>query len=182
MAEIFITFIHEEEPVASAVRDFLEALVPETKAFFASDQWQVYAGEDWFRKICDALREAKVVILLLSRDSIVRPWVNFEAGAAWLSDKCVIPCCLKGMSKGNLPKPYSSLQALDLNDRNDQHYLLNSVCHHLKKHAPLTPPPTLYGTEDEYAEQREPYEHFAAVIEAFEKGESIPHKRFFPKL
>src|SRR5215471_16744409 len=102
MADIFISFIHEEEPVAMAVRDFLETLIPGAKAFFASDQWQVHAGEDWFKKICDGLRAAKIVILLLSRDSVARPWVNFEAGAAWLGDKHVIPCCFKGLSKGAL--------------------------------------------------------------------------------
>jgi len=59
--------------------------------------------------------------------------VNFEAGAAWLTDKHVIPACFKGLSKEKLPKPYSSLQAINLNEAADQCYLLHSVCHYLGK-------------------------------------------------
>src|SRR6185437_12206889 len=130
MADIFISFIHEEEEVAKAVSDYLQALVPDAKVFLASDKWQIYAGEDWLKKICEALQNARIVILMLSKRSVARPWVNFEAGAAWLGGKHVIPVCFKGLSKGKLPKPYSSLQALDLHDRSDQRYLLRSVCHY----------------------------------------------------
>lgn len=171
MADIFISFIHEEEPVARAVRDFLEALVPGAKAFFSSDQWQVYAGEDWLKKICDALRAAKVVILLLSKESVARPWVNFEAGAGWLTDKHVIPACFKGLSKATLPKPYSSLQAINLNEPDDQHYLLHSVCHYLGKITRLTPPPPPFGGGvDKFAKEREPWTRLEAIMKAIEEG------------
>src|SRR2546430_13475283 len=51
---------------------------------------------------------AKVVILLLSRRSVARPWVNFEAGAVWLNGKKIIPVCIGDMDKGDLPKPIRS--------------------------------------------------------------------------
>jgi len=177
MADIFISYIHEEEEIAKAVYDYLDALVPNAEVFISSDKWQIYAGEDWLKKICDALEQAKVVILLLSERSVSRPWVNFEAGAAWLTKKHVIPVCFKGLSKGALPKPYSSLQALNLTERADQRYLLHSVCHYLNVLSPMEPPPT-----ETYEREREPYEHFAAVIKAFEEGKPIPHRRFLPNL
>lgn len=172
MGNIFISYIHEEEPVAQAVHQFLESLVPEAKAFFSSDQWQVYAGEDWFKKICDALVAAKVVVLLLSKESVVRPWVNFEAGAAWLNGKHVIPCCFKGLDKGSLPKPYSSLQAINLNEHLDQHYLLRSVCHYLGKPTPLIPmtPPPGFKPDADIAKKLEPYQRLDTIMKAVEEG------------
>jgi TIR domain len=183
MADIFISFIHEEEQIARAVSEYLEALIPKTKVFLASDKWQIYAGEDWLKKIFDALQNAKLVILLLSKRSVARPWVNFEAGAAWLGGKHVIPVCFKGLSKSKLPKPYSSLQALDLNIRDDQRYLLNSVCHHLGVwQTQLEPPPKSPLGPDKYAKEREPYDRLAEVVKAFEDDEPIPHRRFLPPL
>jgi hypothetical protein len=136
MAEVFISFIHEEEEIAKAVQRFLkDKFSNEHDIFLSSDKWQVFAGEIWLDRIRSELISAKVVILLLSRTSVARSWVNFEAGAAWLANKPVIPICFGEMSKDQLPKPYSGIQALNLLD--EAYYLLSSVAHHLHKGAPI---------------------------------------------
>jgi hypothetical protein len=141
LAGIFISFIHEENRVAEAVSRFLRKHIKRTDVFLASDQWTVYAGEDWLKRIKEELASAKVVILLLSTASVARPWVNFEAGAAWLTDKVIIPVCFGGLRKDGMPKPYSSLQALSLDDEDGPYYLLSSIYHHMKDDLGLTPPP-----------------------------------------
>ena len=153
MADVFISFIHEEVQIAEAVQDFvqshLESYTPESLAgkkdvFLSSDRWAVYAGELWFERIISELREAKVVVSILSPRSVERPWVNFEAGAAWiLSDTHLIPLCFGGLTKGTLPRPYSSLQALDLENSDDQYDLIKAVSHYLERVPP--PPPELFG-------------------------------------
>lgn len=141
MADIFISFIHEEEKVAGAVKQFLrEKLREDADVFLSSDTWTVYAGEDWLKRIKDELTSAKVVILLLSKKSVLRPWVNFEAGAAWLRDKHMIPACFGKLEKGAMPKPYSSLQGLSLDDEDGPYYLIRCIYHYLKPQS-LTPPP-----------------------------------------
>ncbi len=82
--------------------------------FLSSDKSQIYAGDLWLQKIKEALSAAELVILMLSQRSVARPWVNFEAGAAWLADKKVIPVCYGNLSKDALPHPYSAIQALNL--------------------------------------------------------------------
>jgi hypothetical protein len=62
---------------------------------------------------------------MLSQRSVARPWVNFEAGAAWLADKMLIPVCYGNLSKDALPHPYSGIQALNL--PSEAYYLLKSV-------------------------------------------------------
>ena len=69
--------------------------------------------------------------------------MNFEAGAAWINkDTALIPVCFGGLEKGTLEKPYSSLQAVNLDDEDDQYYLITSICHYLKR---MAPPPSYMG-------------------------------------
>ena len=92
MAGVLVSFIHEEERVAEAVKQYLdEKLDLGQVLFMSSDQWQVYGGDDWLEKIRLALRDSVVIVALLSQESVRRPWVNFEAGAAWLTRKVRIP-------------------------------------------------------------------------------------------
>src|SRR2546427_10069321 len=91
MAAIFISFIHEEQQVALAIQEMLRSRLSADRAVFLSaDDWQIHAGEVWLDRIKQELAEATVVLLLLSPASVGRPWVNFEAGAAWLAGKFVI--------------------------------------------------------------------------------------------
>jgi TIR domain len=139
MRRIFISFVHEDESVASAVKRLLEEALQESPvqespgalvaAFMSSDQSQVYAGEPWLDKITTALREAEIVLLMFSRRSVGRPWVNFEAGGAMLLGKTVIPCCYGNLNPSSLPHPYGSIQAVHL--PRFAYYLVKSVHHHL---------------------------------------------------
>jgi hypothetical protein len=139
---VFISFVHEDQRVATAVQRYLNARL-DVPVFLASDNWQVYRGEDWLARIRQELTAARVVVLMLSRRSVGRPWVNFEAGAAWLTSKPVIPACYGNLTKGNLPKPYSSFQGLNL--RGESYYLLSSVAHYLGVVAPPPEPLSLSG-------------------------------------
>src|SRR6266404_393138 len=94
MARIFVSFVHEDDQIASAVRDLLQTeLDLREEVFLSSDKSQIYARDLWLQKIKEALSAAEIVILMLSKRSVARPWGNFEAGAAWLADKAIIPVC-----------------------------------------------------------------------------------------
>lgn len=137
MGDVFISFIHEERAIATAVQKLLREQL-DLKSFMASDPWQIYAGEDWLARILKELKAATVVVSMLSAESIKRPWINFEAGGAWMLGKHLLPVCFGGLAIEGLPKPYSNIQALALPD--DAYYLVTSVAHHLEK---LPPPPFL---------------------------------------
>jgi hypothetical protein len=115
MARLFVSFVHGDEKLASAVQDLLQTeLNLREEVFLSSDRSQIYAGDLWLQKIKEALSAAEIVILMLSQRSVVRPWVNFEAGAARLANKTLIPVCYGNLSKDALPHPYSGIQALNL--------------------------------------------------------------------
>ena len=107
--------------------------------FLPADHWQVRAGEVWLERIREELECAKVLVFLLSPNSISRPWVNFEAGAAWLARKRIIPVYFGGLDRGNLPKPYSDFQALDL--RTHYYELVRDVFDWLEEGRRLPPIP-----------------------------------------
>jgi hypothetical protein len=134
MRTVFVSYVIEDTPVAFAVQQFIASTLKLTDVSLSSDRAQAFAGVDWLGKIKATVRTADVVVLMLSERSVHRPWVNFEAGAAWVMDRAIIPCCYGNMSKKNLPQPYSGIQALDLKTEAD--YLLDSVCHHLHIPAP----------------------------------------------
>ena len=145
MARLFVSFVHEDEKLASAVQDLLQTeLNLHEEVFLSSDQSQIYAGDLWLQKIKEALSAAEIVILMLSQRSVARPWVNFEAGAAWLADKPIIPVCYGNLSKDALPHPYSAIQALNL--QSEAYYLLKSVNHQLKLVEPISPAAVYRGT------------------------------------
>jgi hypothetical protein len=95
--------------------NFLRELFGEdVDTFRSSDQNAIYAGKEWMARIFEELKTAKVLISMLSPASVSRPWINFEAGATWMGNTKVIPVCFGGLTISNLPKPYSSLQAVEV--------------------------------------------------------------------
>jgi TIR domain len=63
-----------------------------------------------------ALADARVLIVLCSRASVGKPWINFEVGAAWIINKPIIPLCHSGLSPAELPMPLSLRQGIELHD------------------------------------------------------------------
>jgi hypothetical protein len=139
MADVFISFVHEDEKVAHSVQRYLvDMLGPKAGVFISSDRWQIFAGENWLARIESVLSAARVVVLMLSRRSVKRPWVNFEAGRAWLTNKTMIPVCYGNLTKDTLPKPYSGIQSLNLPE--EKHYLVVSVARNLQLPGPPPQP------------------------------------------
>jgi hypothetical protein len=164
MARLFVSFVHEDEKPASAVQDLLQTeLNLRDEVFLSSDKSQIYAGDLWLQKIKEALSAAEIVILMLSLRSVARPWVNFEAGAAWLANKALIPVCYGKLSKAALPHPYSGIQALNL--PSEAYYLLKSVHHKLNLVEPISSDAVYRGTlNDLGADSIGAYERLAEAL------------------
>jgi TIR domain len=166
MPEVFISFVHEEEEVAKAVQKFIgKVLQGKTQVFMSADTTQIHAGELWLERIAEELKKSKVVILMLSPLSVGRPWVNFEAGGAFLTDKRIIPVCFDGLTQGNLPKPYSNFQAVGLETDDDYYYLVRSVCRHLNRTCPPLPPKFVSSLNPELEKLRAPYRELRRALD-----------------
>jgi hypothetical protein len=111
-----------------------------------------YAGEVWLSRIKEELTAARVVLSLFSPASAARPWVHFEAGAAWGADKVLIPVCIRGFTVNDLPVPYAGIQAITLADSESAYYLLRSLSRHMRTGVPgarfATDPPPFPETDE----------------------------------
>lgn len=134
--KVFLSYIHEDEYLAKAIQEKINSILLGTVDFFvASLPASVKAGGDVVKEIEKRLRIKNVVaIVLCSRTSISRAWVNFECGAAWMSkilNRCstVIPLCHGGLKRGELTGPLRDVrwQALELRSEEDITTLISEL-------------------------------------------------------
>jgi hypothetical protein len=109
---VFISHISDEKEIAIAFKDLVEESFLELiDVFVSSDEYSISLGQKWLDNITTALKNCSVEIILCSPKSVGRPWINFEAGSAWIRDIPVIPLCHSGMKPSALPVPLNLLQA-----------------------------------------------------------------------
>lgn len=85
--DIFLSYSSKDNQLALELRNALES--KGAKVFIAEQSIPV--GEAWKEEIRQAIRCAKLVVLLLTPASVNSPWVIFECGAAWVLNS---PICI----------------------------------------------------------------------------------------
>ncbi len=117
---VFISHVHSEANVAIWLKESIsELLLGAIEFFVSSDRSSIIGGDKWLSKIEGNLKTSSVSLVLCSKQSVHRPWINFEAGGAWMAGKRVVPVCHAGMSPRELPEPLRSLQAYELSNPGD---------------------------------------------------------------
>jgi len=115
---VFVSHISDEAALAEIikkhlVRDFLGLV----DVFVSSDEVSIESGTNWLSAVEDALKTAKIELILCSTASVKRPWINFEAGAGWLRGLPILPICHTGLRPSELPMPLTVLQAIEANKK-----------------------------------------------------------------
>ncbi len=114
---IFISHISKEAELAeilkvNLVKDFLSMI----EVFVSSDSSSISLGQKWLDEVDKNLKEAQIEIVLCSKDSVIRPWINFEAGGGWVRGIPVVPICHTDIKPTELPIPLNMLEAIQAND------------------------------------------------------------------
>ena len=137
MARAFISHISEDKETAGRIKDALTRdFLGLIDIFLSSDTQSIAAGEAWLASIEQALRESAVLMVLCSPESVRRPWINFEAGAAWMRSIPLIPICHAGLQPRDLPMPLSLRQGIAINDREGLQRLYGRIADVLSCHRP----------------------------------------------
>lgn len=122
---LFVSHIHEEAPLAEAIKaELLTCFGNQINVFLAED---IPLGTNWLNEIQAALTQAQIVLVLFSRASNSRPWINIEAGYGVMAGKQVLPLCHSGFAKSELPVIYGLLQAMDIANSSDVGRLLDQI-------------------------------------------------------
>jgi hypothetical protein len=114
---IFISHAVANRNIARSLADTLEAAREDVTTFLASRPGDIRADEDWLEGIERALQEADTYIIFLTPESVLRPWVNFEAGAAWFSQRQLVFVRIQALSTGDIPLPINSRQVYAIDDK-----------------------------------------------------------------
>lgn len=123
---LFLSHDSEHDgPLADALIELVDNCYANSLRYFYSSGGSIYKGDDWRKVIKDKIVDSRVVLVLLTPQSVTRPWVQFEAGASWLyyetqrkaqidakpKEAAVIPC-LFNLKK--YPTTLSQYNACDL--------------------------------------------------------------------
>ena len=116
-ASIFISHISDEAGIAEALQDAISKdFLGMTEVFVSSDLQSIQAGKSWLAEVESGLDRANLLLVLCSPRSVTRPWINFEAGAAWLRKIPIVPICHSGLALQQLPMPLAVMQGTSLTD------------------------------------------------------------------
>lgn len=127
MPHVFLSHSSFDADLALYLKKELERIFSDIEVFVSSDPTDLPPGVKWPKEIQKALENAKVLLILATNRSLARPWIWFEAGTFWLTDKSIIPICLGKVRKGDLPAPLRDLEAIDGDNPDDVRNLLNTI-------------------------------------------------------
>lgn len=97
--------------LATALRRWLPDVIQNVRPWMS--ETDISAGARWGREIEKELEDTKFGILCLTRENVLSPWINFEAGALakTVADSHVCPYLL-GLNPADLPQgPLAQFQA-----------------------------------------------------------------------
>ncbi len=136
--QVFISHIHEEAGLGRVIKEWVEDAFAAhgVTAFLSSDRSDLPAGRKWIDVIQGALNGARVMVCLISPNSLPRPWIHIELGAGWIKGLHVVPLCHSGQSFGYLPRPFQDFNGVDLDSKDCAERLLGGVADGLQVGAP----------------------------------------------
>jgi hypothetical protein len=141
---VFVSHVQEDAAVASKIKKWLEDNLLEGVEVFVSSDGGIKAGDKWEERIIEEkLKNCRIALVVCTQTSVRQPWINFEAGGAWVQGARVIPLCYHGQRKDMLPRPLSSRQALDLSEPDDVSEMLKIIAKEAGLRAPEIDPNVL---------------------------------------
>lgn len=127
--QIFISHTKNESDFAISLQDWIREILDDfIDVFVSSDNGvSIPLGSEWPKRIKESLENSNLVLVLVSHQSIDRKWIYFEAGAGYVREIPVIPICIGGITKEELPTPLSLLQAIEVPNSINESVLLNKI-------------------------------------------------------
>ena len=125
---IFLSHFTHDAPVANALKRFIEdEFAHAVEVFVSANPLSLRPGDPWEKTIRRALKDARVVLSLLSSESLLRPWIYFEAGAAWYKESVLIPMLHRGLGISDLPLQFQKLQTVQLQKADNISRLISRI-------------------------------------------------------
>lgn len=138
---IFLSHASEDRDLAKALQNAIEEAFPEAfNIFNAFEANSIAPSDDWLAKLRSAIHDSSYVLVLLTRNSLDRPWIYWETGVADHRGIRIIPLLGPGCEITTLPDPFRAIQGVSILDKRGIQRLMNE----LAKLPGMTLPSTSY--------------------------------------
>jgi hypothetical protein len=112
---MFLSHISVEAKLADMIkRHLVEDFIGLINVFVSSDNTSIPVGSNWLEEVMKAITNSQMHLVLSSSESIKRPWIHYEAGAARLQGVPCVALCHSGLIPETLPVPLSNSQGVVL--------------------------------------------------------------------
>lgn len=143
---VFLSYTHENMDLARNVAQTLQSNGIDTWW----DQWCINAGDSLRQKIDEGLGECTHFLVLLTPESIKKPWVNQEMDAGLvrrLGSKCRFLPIRYQLPASELPPLLSGMHAPEIGDDGDISQLVADI-HGVTRKPPIGPKPEAFAATD----------------------------------
>ena len=127
--QIFISHTSEEADFARSLKSWIQRIFDKHIDLFVSTDngISIPLGEEWPQKIKQSLEKSSIMLVLVSHKSKDKNWIYFEAGAGYVREIPVIPICIGGITKDELPIPLKFLQAIVFPNKSNEKALFDRI-------------------------------------------------------
>ena len=114
---LFISHITEERDFALALKDVFKDIYGEQlSVFVSSSKTNIDLGDNWIEKVNYNLENMSMMIVLCSKESYKRNWINYEAGVGIGKNILVIPVIYGNLTIKELGLPLNQWEILKFED------------------------------------------------------------------
>ena len=111
---IFFSHSSKDRDLILPIKNKLAEITSGTMGIFmSSDGQSIPLGRNWVSKIEEGLKNAQIMFIFVTPNSIISDWIYFEAGYAYSKEIEVIPVGI-GVHIGELKAPLNLLQGFDV--------------------------------------------------------------------
>ena len=143
---LFFSHSSKDKDMVLAIKNKVMKYTSGTLEIFqSSDGESIPFGTNWIHKVEEGLKEAKVMFVFITEQSISSGWIYFEAGYAYSKDVHVIPVGI-GVSVGDLKAPLNLLQGFNITSADSLNNFLTIINREFSYDFPA------YFTEDDFYE------------------------------
>jgi hypothetical protein len=122
--DVFISYSTQDCDIALELFGLFEKR--KLKIFLAEKS--IEAGIEWSEKIRESLAKSKVIVFLLTPNSIQSKWVMFEAGASWALKKDIVPGHMVFNFPNDIPPLFRKFQCRSIFTNSERSNFVNEVC------------------------------------------------------
>ena len=135
---VFLSHLTVESKLADIIKNHLvHDFIGLVDVFVSSDRTSIPVGSKWLSEVNTALNRASVHVILCSPESVARPWIQFEAGAAQIRGIPIIPICHSGLTPAQLPVPLSEWEGVNAASASGTRKFYDSIAKLLGSDVPI---------------------------------------------